>query len=212
MVVKILTTHFLRRTKLLLMISLLVTILIGCWQYYLYQYVSSIEDTELKKLRDYAIKHGYNDRYYVLVKFSEHSGRNRFFVYDDLRKEIIIKGLCSHGQGKGNTPSKPQFCNSVGSECSSLGKYAILNKHRMTTGYCSYVLKGLDKTNSNAQIRGILIHPSKMVSAFMYGIYPFYMPLSGISAGCFTISKNTFHKLSTIIEQENTPILLWAYF
>lgn len=82
----------------------------------------------------------------------------------------------------------------------------------MSNGYPSYVLEGLDLTNSNARMRQILIHPSKVVSAFGFGAYPFYLPLKKVSSGCFTISFFNFKKLRHIIDRETKPVMLIAYY
>lgn len=126
--------------------------------------------------------------------------------------KVLLRANCSHGQGGGSTMRNPVFSNQPSSNCSSLGRYKIVSPGRMSNGYPSYVLEGLDPTNSNARMRQILIHPSKVVSAFGFGAYPFYLPLKKVSSGCFTISFFNFKKLRHIIDRETKPVMLIAYY
>lgn len=190
-------------------IIILLTILLQ--QSYNYFYYPKIDRTRLHEAIKYAKENNMNERYFMFVDFAEHSGRNRFYLYDNTNDIVILKGLCAHGNGKGSTLSKPDFSNTLGSNCSSLGKYEIKYFVRTRNIKKAYVLSGLDETNSNAQKRGILIHPSKTISMFGFGCFPFYIPLGNISHGCFAISINNFNKLKTIIEHENKSILLTAY-
>lgn len=77
--------------------------------------------------------------------------------------------------------SKPDFSNKEGSFCSSLGRYKVKYFVRTRTIRKAYVLQGLDCTNSKAESRGILIHPSLTVSALGYGSWPAYIPLGKVS-------------------------------
>lgn len=75
-----------------------------------------------------------------------------FFCIDTSKNRIITGSICLHGNGKGNTPSKPYFSNKINSHCSSLGKYKIVGAYWMKYyGIPVLKLQGLDKTNSNAK-------------------------------------------------------------
>lgn len=65
----------------------------------------------------------------IMVDMSLPSGKNRLFVYDFKQKKTIIAGLCAHGVGGGSTSTKPVFSNTVGSNCTSLGKYKVKTGH-----------------------------------------------------------------------------------
>lgn len=159
----------------------------------------------------YARKHGLRTDFVVLMNFSTHSGKPRFWVYDIQNKKVVLKSLCSHGCGKGNTKKKAKLSNKPGSKCSCKGMFAIgkYGKMRSGTGYLS--LKGLSSTNSNAQRRGILIHPGIFSSAHPIGFYPHYIPLSKDSEGCFAINRSVFIKLRKIAGEQNKRLLLYAY-
>ena len=102
--------------------------------------------------------------------------------------------------------------NEVGSNCSSLGHYKIMGKHKMrTSGLPSFKLMGLDKSNSNAERRGLLIHSAKLISMFRWGIYPFYLPMDKrISSGCFAVDIDMMGTIEKILKKERKPVLLYA--
>lgn len=163
-------------------------------------------------LQDYVQSHKLNEEYAVVVDFSIHSGRHRFFLCDLRQKKIVASSLCAHGVGKGSTTRKPVFSNEVGSNCSCIGHFKITGKHKMSTsGLPSFKLIGLDKSNNNAARREILIHSARLLSKCRFGIYPFYLPLDKrISSGCFAISIDMMDRIEKIVEKEKKDILLWA--
>lgn len=169
-------------------------------------------DVDYEEIKDYCHKNGLSENYAIVVDFSNPSGRHRFFVCDLKKHEIISSSICAHGSGKGSTMTKPVFSNEVGSNCSSLGHYAIAGRHKMSsTGLPSFRLKGLDPSNSNAMKRGILIHSAKIVSMSRLGIFPFYLPLDKrISSGCFAVDIDMMDFVGDLIDNEKKPILLYA--
>ena len=169
-------------------------------------------DVDYEEIKDYCHKNGLSENYAIVVDFSNPSGRYRFFVCDLKKHEIISSSICAHGSGKGSTMTKPVFSNEVGSNCSSLGHYAIAGRHKMSsTGLPSFRLKGLDPSNSNAMKRGILIHSAKIVSLSRLGIFPFYLPLDKrISSGCFAIDIDMMDFVGDLVDNEKKPILLYA--
>lgn len=70
----------------------------------------------------------------------------------------------------------------------------------MSIGFDGIVIKGLDKSNSNAEKRLILIH----TWTFVNRISVFSRKLSW---GCFVVDKKTFKKVRRL----DKPMLLWAY-
>ena len=149
----------------------------------------TFKDIDNGHLKCYCHGNGLNEQYAVVVDFSHPSGKHRFFVCDLQVKKIISSSLCAHRSGKGSTATKPIFSNEIGSNCSSLGNYAITGRHKMSSaGLPSFRLKGLDSSNSNAMKRGILLHSAKMVSLSRLGISPFYLLLNKrINSGCFAV-------------------------
>ena len=177
-------------------------------------YERTFKDIDYDHLKCYCHNNGLNEHYAVVVDFSGPSGKHRFFVCDLKKQEIISSSLCAHGSGKGSTVTKPVFSNEVGSNCSSLGHYAITGRHKMSsTGLPSFRLEGLDPSNSNAMKRGILIHSAKIVSLSRLGIFPFYLPLDKrISSGCFAIDIDMMDVVGNLVDKEKKPILLYAVY
>lgn len=142
----------------------------------------------------------------ILVDFTRASCADRLFVFRDGKP--VYSGAVLHGNGKGNTPSKPIFSNEPGSQCSCLGLFKVTDKKTMRNGYPSLILKGLSATNSNAEARGILIHPSLMVSLLPFEMDKANFPLTDESQGCFAVSYHTFK----FIEKLSGPVYLYAKY
>lgn len=169
-------------------------------------------DVDYQSLKEYSHKLGLSENYAIVVNFEKPSGKHRFFVCDLNKQQIISSSLCAHGAGNGSTITKPVFSNEIGSNCSSLGHYAIIGRHKMSsTGLPSFRLKGLDSSNNNAMKRGILIHSAKIVSMSRLGIFPFYLPLDKrISSGCFAVDIDMMDIVGDLVDNEKRPILLYA--
>ena len=149
--------------------------------------------------------------YLCIVNFGKHSGEERFFIYNVRNNKYEYSGLVQHGNGKGNTASKPKFSNVIGSNCSSLGLYKITSKDNMHSwpGAPCFRMVGLDSTNSNAIARGILIHPSLTRTLMPFEIWGLDLPLTGESRGCFAVSCNTMYEISKRFKKNN--MYLYAY-
>lgn len=159
-------------------------------------------------IRSYCKRNGLNTNVCILVNYSIRSGQPRFFVFDFNKNKIVYRTKCAHGLGGGSTARKPVFSNSYGSKCSSLGKFAFDGIGSVHFRNCIR-LRGLDRTNSNAAKRGILIHSAKIVTIFRW--LP-WIPLNSSCEGCFTITKDGLMKMHEIYEHEsNKNILLYAY-
>lgn len=154
---------------------------------------------------NYVAKNGYSTKYCFLMDMSLASGRNRFFVYDLEDKSIAYSGLVAHGCCNESFISHPRFSNTSGSGCSSLGKYKVGASYHGEWGK-SFRLYGLDKSNSNAFKRAVVIHGHDCVED--KEIYPRVLCNS---FGCPMVSHKFFKKLSNIIEDSEKPILLWIY-
>lgn len=159
----------------------------------------------------YAKEHGLNEHIAVFVNFSKHSGKPRFFIYDYKKSEVVFSSLCAHGRGKGNKAWKAKLSNKIGSKCSCKGHFKIIGKKYIWNALPCLILDGLDSTCNNARRRGILVHPSVMVSVFQYGIWPLYIPLGPESERCFAISHNAYRKLERLYNKERKPIMIYAY-
>ena len=155
----------------------------------------------------YCKANGLRTDYCILVDFSVHPGKNRFFVWDFNKQKIVYSTVCEHGRGGNSTHMKPEFSNIAGSYCSSVGRYHVMHKSHMNRNPSvpCYILKGVDSTNSNAFSRKIYIHPSVSQTP----TFPF--PLPWRTEGCFGISLRGFEKVKHYKDMSNKPMLLWAY-
>ncbi|MBK5720324.1 murein L,D-transpeptidase catalytic domain family protein [Dysgonomonas sp. Marseille-P4677] len=152
---------------------------------------------------------GLNTQYCCLIDFSIHSGKKRFFVWDFKKDTIKYSSLCCHGYGQKSTQSKPIFSNVEGSYCSSLGKYKTGAHSYSNWGInVHYKLHGLDKTNSNAFKRWVVLHSHTPISESE--IYPNHLPL-GWSQGCPVINDNIMRKIDVMLRETKKPVLLWIY-
>lgn len=146
-------------------------------------------------------------RYVIFVDFSKPSGEDRFKIYDCKSHSIVYSSVVQHGNGGGSTKEKPVFSNKIGSNCSSLGLYKITGFGKMKSFPVDcFRLKGLSSTNSNAEKRGIVIHPT-LSSSLPFRMH--YLPLTDESHGCFGVS---FETMKTIRElYRKGTIYLYAF-
>lgn len=157
----------------------------------------------------YCKEKGFNEEYCFLVDFSIHSGRDRFFVWDFKNDTIKYSSLCCHGYGQSSTQSEPVFSNIEGSYCSSLGRYRVGAKAPSQYGIkVHYKLHGLDKTNSNAFKRWVVLHSFSPVPE--REIHPLHLPL-GWSQGCPVINDGLMRKIDAMLKDTKKPVLLWIY-
>lgn len=147
----------------------------------------------------------YSTSYCFLVDMSVASGKKRFFVYNLETDSIEQSGLVTHGSGTDRNGNAVNFSNESGSSCTSLGNYAIGNAYMGKFGL-AYKLHGLDKGNSNAFNRFVVLHAHGCVPD--KEIYPFTICLS---LGCPTVSPGFLEVLKKYIEAESKPILLSIY-
>lgn len=159
--------------------------------------------------KDFCKKNNMNTDFCFLIDLSIHSGKNRFYLYDLETKKIIASGLVCHGIGKNSTYAKPDYSNEVGSNCTSLGKYKLGKRAWSNWGInIHYKLHGLEKSNSNAAIRNVVLHSYDYVSK--KEIYPNYLTM-GWSLGCPVIANNLMKKIDTLLKKTKKPTLLWIY-
>jgi len=141
----------------------------------------------------------------ILVDFSKPSCEDRLYIYneDDLCiAYIYYTGPVLHGCGGKSTARTPEFSNEIGSNCSSLGVYELIEISRMNNGYPCIKLRGLSETNSNAETRHIYIHPSIMVSLLPFEIYGACFPLTHASEGCFAVSFQAFREIRKLFKAD----------
>lgn len=170
-------------------------------------------DKRAEEALGYCKENGYSTDYCLLVDYGRHSGRVRFFIWDFNKGKPVMKCLCAHG----STAREPVFCNCF---CSSLGHYKVGREKTMSkpNGRKALVLYGMDKTNSNALQRGILIHPVRLPN---FPIYPLMIPVKvhnvlghkirPYSEGCVTIPFRKYEKVAQIAKSSSKPLVLWVY-
>lgn len=160
-------------------------------------------------LKLFCEKNKYNTDFCFLIDFSIHSGKKRIFVWDFKGDSIKYGGLVCHGYGLESTQSKPVFSNKEGSYCSSLGKYKIGVRAHSSWGInVHYKMHGLEKTNSNAFKRIVVLHSHTPVPNFQ--TYPVHLPL-GYSQGCPVISNDLMKKVDLLLKNTKKPPIMWIY-
>ena len=152
----------------------------------------------------------FNEKYYFLLDLSLPSGKNRFFVYDFTGKKVTDKNLVTHGScdkfdDNPDKWEKAKFSNTTNSHCSMKGKYRKGKRDYSGWGiHVKYWLHGLEKTNSNAMNRVVVLHSWDAVSN--EEIYPQVLPLSW---GCPAVSDDFMRILDGKLQQSKSSVLLW---
>lgn len=148
------------------------------------------------ELKSYCRSRGHNTDFGIVVNYGRHSFQQRFYVVDLNTGDILMKSLCGHGRGGNSNIFQGEFSNISGSNCTSLGHYKIGKERRMYNyPVNAFELDGLDKTNSNARNRAILIHPS----------------VGPRSLGCITLPFYKYKRLAKMIQRQRTSVIMWAY-
>lgn len=178
----------------------------------------SICSERINEAKIFAKEKGFNPDYCIFVNFSAYSGSKRFMLYSFKEDKEIYSCKCAHGNDGSEKmeATEQSFSNEKGSHKSSLGKYKIGKKRTMNTidgtidisklKVSCYEMHGLEKTNSNAHSRGILLHPDPTMTNIPTPLLPWH------SFGCFSIPYSAFNTISKHIDQSEKPILLWAYY
>lgn len=164
----------------------------------------TVSAIRLAKARKFAREKNFDTSYCLLVNMGIPSGTNRFFLYHFGKDTILIQGLVTHGQGGSDFYAPPVFSNGVGSYCTSLGRYRVGQKYYGQFGL-AYKLYGLDKTNSNAYVRAVVLHAHECVPETESG------ELICRSQGCPTVAPGFLKQLEPLLDAAKKPLLLWIY-
>lgn len=164
------------------------------------------EKTQLKasEAKIFVEKNNYNETVCFLIDMNMPSGQKRFFIYDLKKDSIQNSGLVTHGNCNQYWMDGRKYDNTVGCGCTSLGKYKIGNPYNGKFGL-AFKLFGLEKTNSNAFARYVVLHSHSCV------------PENEIqddicqSNGCPTVAPGFLLQLKAIINASKKPVLLWIY-
>ena len=162
-----------------------------------------------EKALQFAERKGLNENYCIFLDYGIRSGKPRLFVWSFGENRVVYSGYAMHGPGKGSTDDTPVFSNTPGSNCSSLGRFEVTRRRgrRNKTGF---YLKGLERSNSNAYFRGIMIHSSRWVDGNKWRRY---IPLNAkCCLGCVTVSTRDMAYINRLMEKETDNLLLWTYY
>jgi hypothetical protein len=112
--------------------------------------------------------------------------------------------LVTHGNCNQYWLEGRKYGNAIGCGCSSLGKYKVGNSYSGRFGL-AFKLHGLDKTNSNAFSRYVVLHshscvPNKEVAEEICQ-----------SNGCPTVSPEFLKQLEQVIKNAHRPVMLWVF-
>ena len=161
---------------------------------------------KVSKIKNFVKDTKYNQDLVIFINFRIPSNKFRFFIYDLKNDKILEKAIVAHGSGsvvKGSNDLV--FSNVENSYQSSLGKYQIGSSYVGAFGK-SYRLIGLDKTNSNASKRAIIIHPYYCISDVET------QNLACLSLGCPMLSPNFFKVAEKYIDGSKKPMVLYAFY
>lgn len=117
----------------------------------------------IEKSKSYIVS---NKNFITIIDFNKSINEERLYVVDMRKNKIILKSTVSHAfnSGRFNTGFlyADNFSNTLNSNKSSIGAYITKGTYYGKFGY-SLILKGLDKTNSNAEKRKIIFHSNKLM-------------------------------------------------
>lgn len=164
---------------------------------------------KIVEAKNYCMKNKMNTSFCFLVDLSIHSGKNRFYIYDFKLNKITSSGLVCHGIGKNSTSQKPVYSNEIGSNCTSLGKYKVGKRAYSNWGInVHYKMHGLEKSNSNAYKRFVVLHSYDYVPEAE--IYPSHLTM-GWSLGCPVVSNSLMNKIDKLLQNTKKPTLIWIF-
>jgi len=166
----------------------------------------SISVDKIEHVKNFIKGKKYNQELAIFINFRIPSNKFRFFIYDLKNNKILEKAIVAHGSGsvvKGT--NELTFSNTENSYQSSLGKYEIASSYIGKFGK-AYRLKGLDKTNSNALKRAIVLHPYYCISDVET------KELACLGLGCPMLSPNFFKVAEKYIDGSKKPIILYAFY
>lgn len=167
---------------------------------------------KINEALQFARKNGYDSGVALLIDYSKHSGLKRAYLINPAAKQVTDSFLVSHGCGAGlwaqdQSKENPMFSNAFDSHCTSLGKFKIGRRGPSEWGIkVKYILHGLDRENSNALKRTIVLHGWEAVSDDE--TYPAGTPEGW---GCPAFSNKAMIQIDAALKPCNRPVLLWAY-
>lgn len=139
----------------------------------------------------------------IIIDLSKDSTKERFFFIDLKEGKVKYKTFVTHGKNSG-AEKAVSFSNQPNSYKSSIGFYFTRAHYKGRYGY-SIRLKGLEEGfNSNAIIRGIVIHGAKEAEQKYINSYGFLGRTEGCPAIPYSISRK-------IMEEIDNNTVLFIY-
>ncbi len=163
---------------------------------------------EIKYIKSFSKTNAYNQNLAIMIDYSIHSGKNRFFIVDLKNEKIKKSALVCHGSCKGDNYSDfaTTFSNTKNSYCSTLGMSLIGERAYSTWGSnYKFWLDGLEESNSNMRSRVVVLHSWEGVKD--EETYP--KPLA-MSWGCPTISLKMLDEVDELLKTEK-KVLLYSF-
>ena len=157
-----------------------------------------------RKIKQFAAANNYDTAVAFFIDMQVKSGRERFFVVNLLNNTIIKKGLVAHGKGNEKFTFDKKFSNGEGSNCTSLGVYKIGKAYNGSFGL-SYKLYGLNKTNSNAVKRYVVLHAMGSIP-YEESKWPITQ-----TEGCPAVAPAFLAELAPILDNAPKNVLLYIY-
>ena len=167
---------------------------------------TSIPYDKIEQVKGFIKGEKYNQELAIFINFRIPSNKFRFFIYDLKNNKVLEKAIVAHGSGsvvKGT--NNLTFSNTENYYQSSLGKYEIGSSYIGKFGK-AYRLKGLDKTNSNALKRAIVLHSYYCISDVET------KELACLGLGCPMLSPNFFKVAEKYIDGSKKPMILYAFY
>ena len=92
--------------------------------------------SQIKHIKTFSKTNGYNQNVAIMIDYSLHSGKNRFFIVDLKNEKIKKRALVCHGSCKGDNYSDmaTTFSNEANSYCTTLGMALIGERAYSTWG------------------------------------------------------------------------------
>lgn len=145
-----------------------------------------------------------NKNFLIIIDFSKESSQKRFYLINLIDGKIEAETYVAHGKNSG-IEKAISFSDQPNSYKSSMGFFLTRNHYKGRYGY-SIRLKGLEKgINSNALVRGIVLHGAIESEENYLKQYGFL----GRTEGCPAIPLSLTKKILTIIPK-NTVLFIYG--
>ena len=116
---------------------------------------------DIKKMIDWQTHNNPNSnpRYWAVFKIKEHSKNKRMHIFDRVDKTVqSVHAVHGTRSDPNNDGIATEFSNTPNSHMSSLGLYKTLGTYKMAKHGRALRLDGLEASNNNALMRGIVFH------------------------------------------------------